>query len=64
MRLEAVIFGVSFAIIAGPMFWPRGLVVEREEKRLNGSLTTYRRVSGLEALKHWRKGELLPGDRS
>jgi hypothetical protein len=48
-----------FAIVAGPMLWPRGVVIKSEEQRLNGILTTYERVSGLRALRHWRDGSLL-----
>jgi hypothetical protein len=49
----------AFAIISGPMLWPRGVVIKSEEQRLNGILTTYERVSGLRALRHWRDGSLL-----
>jgi hypothetical protein len=49
----------AFAIIAVPMLWPRGVVIKSEERRLNGIITTYERVSGLRALHYWRDGSLL-----
>jgi hypothetical protein len=49
----------AFAIIVVPMLWPRGVVIKGEEQKLNGILTTYERVSGLRALRHWRDGSLL-----
>jgi hypothetical protein len=49
----------AFAIMAVPMLWPRGVVIKSEDQRLNGILTTYERVSGLRALRHWRDGSLL-----
>jgi hypothetical protein len=41
------------------MLWPRGVVIKAKSEVLNGILTTYERVSGLRALRHWRNGSLL-----
>lgn len=59
--MAVISFCIAAAVVLGPFLWPQGIIVKAEEKWLNGTLTYYERVSGLNAVRHWWKGNLLRG---
>lgn len=58
MRLEVAAVLIAVPIVLGPILWPRGIVVKSEKPFINGTLTEFKRVSGVAAVRAWWRGEL------
>jgi hypothetical protein len=60
VAIEVIVFLLAAGIILVPMLLPSGVIVKSEERLFEGTLTTYERVGGLRAFRHWWNGDLEP----